>query len=360
MTYEHLLEELSGSGALDDRLQPAFEGAPRRRFIPPTLWVRRDRRWRRLDRAQHGSRWYPLVDSDQPLVTELDHGNAGGPGCVTAGELAPSTVVLSLKLLGVTSGGRVLEVGTGWSTALLSALAGGANVTSWAHSRDLAAVYRGLLRSQGHPPNVLDPDQGKATAKNALFDYILVNRAVRHSPWEWVERARPGARIVLPLHTGLSQVSLLALTVGPDRASATGTFHAVARGPWELGQEDSPRGDDREEPRLSNASSSAMNMIQDPGARAFVGIQTPGFHLEHIRSAHPFDRQITERLRVHDKVGSRAVIFCRPPYLVYEWGPRSIASNVFCLLEAWKNAGSPSLADLKVSVSSSAVNVLAE
>ncbi|MFD8312107.1 methyltransferase, partial [Streptomyces sp. NPDC059694] len=109
-TYTDLVRELADRGLLDGRWRQVFEAVPRSGFIPPDVW-------RQLpDRCVPvvgPDAWSALVNSDEPVVTQLDDGAEGGPGVATSSNSMPSMVARMLGLLDVEDGNRVLEIGTG-------------------------------------------------------------------------------------------------------------------------------------------------------------------------------------------------------------------------------------------------------
>ena len=118
-SYAALVQDLADRGLLDSRWRAVFEAVPRRQFIPPAIWRQRPDGCERIVAA---GEWLALVNSDEPVVIQLDDGVDGGPGIATSSNSQPSMVARMLGLLQVKDGQRVLEIGTasGYVAALLS------------------------------------------------------------------------------------------------------------------------------------------------------------------------------------------------------------------------------------------------
>ncbi|MEV6439923.1 methyltransferase, partial [Streptomyces anulatus] len=116
-TYPALVQELADRGLLTARWRQVFEAVPRSRFVPADVWRQLPDR---CEPVVGTDAWLALVNSDEPVVTQLDDGALGGPGVATSSNSMPSMVARMLALLEVEDGQRVLEIGTG--TGYVSAL----------------------------------------------------------------------------------------------------------------------------------------------------------------------------------------------------------------------------------------------
>jgi protein-L-isoaspartate(D-aspartate) O-methyltransferase len=163
-----------------DRVQDAFRATDRRGFLP-------------LVQVGH-------ADWDQPLA--IGHGQTSSQ---------PSTVARMLRLLEVSAGARVLDVGagSGWTTALLAHLTGPAgsvvgvelepDLATWG-AANLAAVERPWARIVAARAGLLGmPDE-------APFDRILVSAEAAELPQALVDQLGPVGRMVAPVAGGLSVV----------------------------------------------------------------------------------------------------------------------------------------------------------
>lgn len=154
------------------RVAAAFEAIPRVHFLPPDV------------RSHAG------IDAPLPI----GHG-------VTNSQ--PWTVAYMLRQLGVPSGARVLDVGSGsgWTTALLAHLTGPSGSVAGVEiipdlvefgRRNLAAFDLPWARIEPAAPGVLGlPDAGP-------YDRILVSADPGSIPAELERQLAPGGRMVLP------------------------------------------------------------------------------------------------------------------------------------------------------------------
>lgn len=344
MSYGELLDDLSDRGYLTEHWRPAFEKAPRQRFVPQQIWDQRGGRWRKIDRYQHPSRWYPLVHSDKQIVTQLDDGRTGGAGDVSSTCSQPTIVATQLDLLSLQPGMTVLEIGSGWTTALLCEMAGDRNVVSVEINHQIADAHRELLAAQNYHPEIICDDGRYGAPCRAPFDRILVNGAIRAFPWTWAQQAAAGALIVAPFRTDFARCGLTALTVSQDGTSAEGRFCTPANFLWLRG--DRPAGsslaiDESEAPRTSRARHSPVLITENRGAQTYVGLRLPHIRMQHRSRKNPFEQGVADRIHLDDGVCSRAVVFCQPPHTVHQWGPRDLWGEVERELDRWVTNGQP-------------------
>jgi len=165
---------------MSNRLDEAFGGAPRARFLTD-------------DQRRY-------VDEDRPLPIGHRQTNS-----------QPSTVRRMLELLEVREGDRVLDVGSGsgWTTALLGRLVGASGevwgvervpeLANWG-ARNVAALDLPWVHLVVADPGVLGlPGQ-------APYDRILVSAESRRLPEELVSQLADGGRMVVPVWGRLSVV----------------------------------------------------------------------------------------------------------------------------------------------------------
>lgn len=158
----------------------------------------------------------------------------------------PEVVHRLLGLLDVAPGMRVMEIGTGsgYGTALLSRLVGPTgHVLSIDVDRDLVARADALLRADG-PGNVVvvHADGRGYEAGGETFDRLIAWASSPEVPDTWVERVRPGGRIVVPLRDGGARVVALRVVAHDEppqlEATVPGSFvplTPVPFRPWEQG-----------------------------------------------------------------------------------------------------------------------------
>ncbi|MFB9962127.1 methyltransferase domain-containing protein [Sinosporangium siamense] len=206
-----------------------FARVPRAEFLPDLMWPFDERSggYSVVNRAEDPVEWERQAGRNAAMVTQWDDGRHEGrePGEVpTSSGSKPSLVVRMLQELDVRPGHRVLDVGvgTGWTTALLSARVGAANVVGVEIDPEVAEAARGRLRRAGFGTPVVTGDGGWAAG--APYDRVQVTFAVRRVPGAWVEQTRVGGVLLVPWDTGFTDVqALVRLTVEED-GLARGAF----------------------------------------------------------------------------------------------------------------------------------------
>ncbi|MFF9182790.1 methyltransferase domain-containing protein [Streptomyces misionensis] len=219
-----LVREIEADGAFapDPRWREAFAAVPRHLFVPyyyvagPRGY---ERRWGESPDPEDRERWVRGAYADVPLATRLRDGE------LLSSSSQPSLMARMLVALGVADGDRVLEVGagTGYNAALLAHRLGDDNlVTTIDLEPEITESARRHLAAAGYHPAVVTGDGARGVPERAPFDRIIATCALPTVPRAWLAQCRPGARIVVPLATGL-----LALTVR-DARHAEGRFLPTA------------------------------------------------------------------------------------------------------------------------------------
>ncbi|MCI0383235.1 methyltransferase domain-containing protein [Streptomyces sp. CNQ085] len=229
-SHRRLLDAVSASGALTPDWRPSFEAVPRHLFLPERVWRYGADGYVPVHRAGEPDAWWELAYADEPVVTQLDEGAAGGPGEATSSSSMPSLVARMLAELEVGRGGeRVLEIGTGtgWNAALLVHRLGDARVVTVEVDPALAERARHALASAGRAPRVVWGDGVSGWARGAPYDRVLATCSVLRVPGAWVAQTAPGGRIVAPLHRDVWSGGLVSLTV-QDGGLARGRFTGSA------------------------------------------------------------------------------------------------------------------------------------
>ncbi|MGW1204283.1 methyltransferase domain-containing protein [Streptomyces cyaneofuscatus] len=204
-------------------VRQAMEAFPRDRFAPDAVHAWTGERYEVVRRAETPEAWAAAVHPD-PYGSTVTQVTDSMP---TSSISCAAIVATMLDALALEPGHRVLELGTGsgWNAALLAQRAGQGHVTSIEIDAELAAHARRRIEAAGHHVRVITADGDAQVPEGEAFDRVISTYAVEHVPWTWVERTRPGGRIVTPWgHTGC-----VALTVAEDGASATGWMQAPAR-----------------------------------------------------------------------------------------------------------------------------------
>ncbi|MFB7399801.1 methyltransferase domain-containing protein [Streptomyces rubiginosohelvolus] len=219
-TYPTLVQDLADRGLLDARWRQVWEAVPRSQFIPPDIWRQLPDR---CEPVVGTADWLTLVNSDEPVVTQLDDGAEDGPGTATCSNSMPSMVAQMLGLLGVEDGHRVLEIGTGtgYVAALLSERLGDEQVYSIELDPVLAQQAAEHLAGAGYRPHLRVGDGEQPFPGMGLVDRLVATCGLRHVPHTLIRQVRPGGVIVAPLVREFWSGALVQLHV-QDAGTAVG------------------------------------------------------------------------------------------------------------------------------------------
>ncbi|MFK4146392.1 methyltransferase domain-containing protein [Streptomyces sp. NPDC004065] len=210
--------EASGAWASDPVWREAFAAVPRHLFVPyyyagvPGGF---ERRWGESPDPRARERWLRGVYADTPLATRLRDGE------LVSSSSQPSLMARMLAELRVADGDRVLEIGTGtgYNAALLAHRLGEDGlVTTVDLEPEITESARRHLAAAGYHPVVVTGDGSRGVAGRAPFDRIIATCAPAAVPLAWLAQSVPGARMLVPIATGLA-----ALTVR-DSGHAEGAF----------------------------------------------------------------------------------------------------------------------------------------
>ncbi|MEU9707108.1 methyltransferase domain-containing protein [Streptomyces sp. NPDC047967] len=221
-TYPALVQDLVDRGLLDARWRRAWEAVPRSQFIPSDVWRQLPDR---CEPVAGMDDWLALVNSDEPVVTQLDDGAEGGPGVATSSNSMPSMVARMLGLLGIEDGHRVLEIGTGTGhvAALLSERLGDDRVHSVELDPVLAQQAAKAIAGCGYRPHLHVGDGAEPIPGMSPVDRLIATCALRYIPHMLLRQVRPGGVIVAPLARDFWSGALVQLHVQED-GTAVGPF----------------------------------------------------------------------------------------------------------------------------------------
>ncbi|MEU4178259.1 methyltransferase domain-containing protein [Streptomyces sp. NPDC026589] len=220
-TYPDLVRYLADRGLLDARWRRVFEAVPRSRFVPADVWRQLPDR---CEPVVGADAWLALVNSDEPVVTQLDDGAEGGPGVATSSNSMPSMVARMLTLLDVQDGQWVLEIGTGtgYVSALLCERLGDDLVHSVELDPVVARQAADALAQAGYRPHLRVGDEQPWPGLGPV-DRLIATCALRYVPYALLRQVRPGGVLVAPLAREFWSGALVQLHVHDD-GTATGPF----------------------------------------------------------------------------------------------------------------------------------------
>ncbi|MGW1814297.1 methyltransferase domain-containing protein [Streptomyces sp. NPDC002125] len=221
-TYPDLVQDLADRGLLGGRWRQVFDAVPRSRFIPAEIWRQLPDRCEPVSGPDH---WLALVNSDEPVVTQLDDGAEGGPGIATSSNSQPSMVARMLQLLQAEDGHRVLEIGTGTGhvAALLCERLGDERVHSVELDPAVARQAAEFLAGAGYRPHLRIGDGAQPWPGLGPVDRLIATCALRYVPHALVRQVRTGGVVVAPLARDFWSGALVQLHVRDD-GSALGPF----------------------------------------------------------------------------------------------------------------------------------------
>ncbi|MET9924093.1 MULTISPECIES: methyltransferase domain-containing protein [unclassified Streptomyces] len=225
-TYPDLVQALADQGLLDARWRQVFEAVPRSRFVPVDVWRQLPDR---CEPVVGTEQWLALVNSDEPVVTQVDDGAVGGPGIATSSNSMPSMVARMLTLLDIRDGQRVLEIGTGtgYVAALLCERLGDDVVHSVELDPAVARQAAEALAQAGYRPHLRVGDGEQPWPGLGPVDRLVATCALRHIPYALLRQIRPGGILVAPLAREFWSGALVRLRVQDD-GTATGPFRGGA------------------------------------------------------------------------------------------------------------------------------------
>ncbi|WP_052851305.1 ATP-grasp peptide maturase system methyltransferase [Streptomyces avicenniae] len=219
----HLAARLAEDSALSSPwLRAAVEEVPRELFLRPGVFLDDGGLWRPVTEARTDpADWLTTAYAIDTLTTQLDGhltaDEAKGPvrGVPTSSSTTPATVVGMIEALGLETGQRVLEIGTGtgYSAALMCHHLGEDGVTTVEVDPEVCARADAALEAAGFSTWTVVGDGLLGHPRRAPYDRVIATCAVRRIPHAWVRQTRPGGVILTtlgswPYGTGLARVTV--------------------------------------------------------------------------------------------------------------------------------------------------------
>jgi protein-L-isoaspartate(D-aspartate) O-methyltransferase len=202
----HYTQDYIQLTSFSSRVMAAMAEVPRHRFVPPDMQE------------------YAYDNGPLPI----GHGQTISQ---------PYIVALMSELLRVGEGATVLEIGTGsgYQTAVLSRLV--TKVYSIEIVEALGKLAHARLQQLGFRNVETRIDDGyQGWTEHAPYDGIIVTAAAPHVPPQLLEQLKPGARLVIPLDSGLMRQQLMVLEKGFDGEISEKAVLPVAFVPLTRGQ----------------------------------------------------------------------------------------------------------------------------
>jgi protein-L-isoaspartate O-methyltransferase len=321
-------------------------------FIPDVIWTIGEDKWVvPVDRHDDPERWRELVDTEKPIITQVDDGDVpNGKGSIpTSSSSALNVMALMLDLLDVRPGMNVLEIGagTGYNAALIAQEVAPGHVTTIEIDPGIADHARAALGRTDLPVTVITADGTLGHADNAPYDRVTCTASALHVPYAWVEQTRPGGKVVLPFAGSFEEQAVVCLTVEDD-GTARGQFGGGVGFMRLRTQRDSAPlwrviGTDDEARRADNAHGIAITATTAPPTEPFTCYEA-GFALGLLLPGRRgrYRRRDDILLLSHDASGSWASIAPGDDaHRAYHHGPRRVWEDLEAAYRWWLDAGRP-------------------
>ncbi|MFJ1645901.1 ATP-grasp peptide maturase system methyltransferase [Streptomyces sp. NPDC088258] len=348
-----LAELLVRNGVLTSPwLRAAVEAVPRELFLHPGVFLDEGSAWRPVTAiGTDAAEWLGIAYSYDTLTTQLDGhltaDQAGEPvaGVPTSSSTVPATVIGMIESLGLESGHRVLEIGTGtgYSSALMCHYLGADNVATVEVDPEVAERADAALEALGFSAWTATGDGLLGHPRRAPYDRVIATCAVRRIPHTWVRQTKPGGVILStvgswPYGTGLAKVTV------DDQGNAEGRIVGRSSFMQARCQAVMPVAGDlsaRTAYTDSERGTKASPTLLDDWMPAFLAqLAAPGTHL--VRAARS-DGTPLLYLFDPDRESFAEFIAHDGRWTVRQGGPVPLWDRIEEALVAWEAAGNPEI-----------------
>ncbi|SCD95038.1 MULTISPECIES: methyltransferase domain-containing protein [unclassified Streptomyces] len=341
LTYPRLVRELADRGLLAAHWRRVWDAVPRSRFIPRQIWRQLPDRCAPVAGADD---WLALVNSDEPVVIQLDDGAEGGPGIATSSNSQPSMVARMLGLLHVEDGHRVLEIGTasGYVAALLCERLGDEQVYSIEIDPVLGEQAAAALKDAGYRPHLRVGDGEQPWPGMGLVDRLISTCALRYVPQALVRQVRPGGIIVAPLDRDFWSGALVQLYVQDDGTAVGQYCGGASYMPMRSHRTIGSHQVDANTGRARSAGLADPARMLTLGFALYAGARLPGVRLTHE------DTRAGARVWASREDGSAATAATDED--VWQYGPGFLWEEIEQVWTEYAALGQPELGEFGLTV----------
>lgn len=340
-----LAASLLPGGGLDLEWRTAFADTPRHLFVH-TFYDTLRGEWVTQTGEQHLRDIYTNID----MITQMRYTAPDGQGAqrATSSSSMPDIMAWMLQNTYLTSGHKVLEIGTGtgYNTAILCHRLGAENVTSIDIDPDLVDTARVALAKLDLHATLVAGNGEDGFPDLAPFDAILATAATDHIPPAWIHQLAPQGRIVTDLRGSFSgAMTTLQRTAADTVSGRCHTFDAAFMPlradlafPLRHGSAQ-PFVIDRRNPAVSTTGLDPDVVARHPVLRFAVELQLGAVRADLFSTDDELvitadDDSWATVTRAPDSHGRRAV---------HQSGPRRVWDSAAAAIAIWEHAHRPTL-----------------